>query len=78
MGIRQVVVRISSRQKLTRYKADGSIVPNTGKEKDVTEYFVIQKNMRGGKEGEWTVWGTTEETDLDKFQAEQLAVSLGQ
>lgn len=61
-GLRQAIVRISSRQSLTRYDADGNVVPGTGEPKDVTEYLVIQKRCFGGKEENWEVWGTTEET----------------
>jgi mitochondrial protein MBA1 len=77
-GIRQAVVRISSRQKLTRYRRDGTVVPTSGKEKDVTEYLVVQRNMKDAKEQDWVVWGTTEETILEKFQEEQAAQLLGE
>ncbi|KAH0543777.1 hypothetical protein FGG08_001959 [Glutinoglossum americanum] len=61
-GIRQAVVRIQSTQSLTRYAADGKMVPGTGNEREVKEYVVIQKLLWEGKEGPWILWGTTEET----------------
>jgi protein MBA1 len=72
-ALRQAVVRIASRQKLTRYR-DGKIVPGSGQEKDVLEYVVIQKMMLRGKEEDWRVWGTTDETTIDKLD-EQRAES---
>lgn len=64
-GVRQAVVRICSRQRLSRYKADGSLVAGTGEERDVMEYVVIQRMLWEGKENDWMVWGTTEETTLE-------------
>ncbi|KAI9703273.1 MAG: hypothetical protein M1836_007839 [Candelina mexicana] len=70
-GLRQAVVKIESRQSLTRTGADGKRVPGTGTEKVVREYVVIQKQMFGGKESSWLIWGTTEETTLSKLAAEE-------
>jgi len=66
-GMRQAVVRICSTQRLTRYRPDGTMVPGSGKEKDVQEYVVIQKKLFQGKEEDWMVWGTTEETRLEEL-----------
>ncbi len=66
-GIRQAVVRICSKQKLTRFKADGSIVAGTGQVRDVKEYIVIQRTLWQGVEGPWMVWGTTEETTYERM-----------
>ncbi|KAI9740109.1 MAG: hypothetical protein M1818_004860 [Claussenomyces sp. TS43310] len=71
-GIRQAVVRISSQQSLTRFYVDGSIVPGTGKRKDVQEYIVIQKRLLHGKEEDWVVWGTTEESTLESVAESKL------
>jgi len=38
--------------------------------KESVEYFVIQKSLRRGKEGPWMVWGTAEETTLEKIRRE--------
>lgn len=70
-GIRQAVVRICSRQKLTRYKADGTLVAGTGEEREVTEYVVIQRMLWGGRESDWKVWGTTEETTVEALEESQ-------
>jgi protein MBA1 len=64
-AVRQAVVRISSRQKLSRYAADGALVKGTGKERDVVEYLVVEKSYWNWKEGDWRVWGTTEETKFE-------------
>jgi mitochondrial protein MBA1 len=72
-GIRQAVVRIASRQRLTRYRPDGSVVPGSGKEKDTVEYFVVQRMSTKGVEDEWMVWGTTEETTLEMLEEEEMA-----
>ncbi|KAM3068253.1 hypothetical protein ACMFMG_009393 [Clarireedia jacksonii] len=66
--LRQAVVRIASRQKMTRKSRNGEVVPGSGKEKDVVEYLVLQKFYRGFESGEWRVWGTTEETTLDRVE----------
>jgi len=71
-AIMQAVVRIASRQKLTRLtkgKNGGmEIVPGSGKEKDVVEYVVLQRQYEGWREGEWQVWGTTKETTLEDVE----------
>ena len=67
--MRQAVVRIRSRQSLTRYK-DGQVVAGSGQEKDVQEYVVIQKRLWKGKEEGWLVWGTMEETTMEKLLAQ--------
>lgn len=68
----QAVVRIASRQKLTRWVKGRSgsmeVVPGSGKEKDVVEYVVLQRQYEGWREGEWHVWGTTQETTLDDVE----------
>jgi protein MBA1 len=66
--LRQAVVRISSRQKMTRKSRNGEVVPGSGKEKDVVEYLVLQRFYRGYEPGEWRIWGTTEETTLERAE----------
>ena len=63
-ALRQAVVRISSRQKLSRYDANGILVKGTGKERDVVEHVVVEKSYWNWKEADWRVWGTAEETKL--------------
>lgn len=67
-GQRQAVVRVQSRQSLTKYNPDGSVVSGTGGEKEVKEYVVIQKRVLDGEEGPWFIWGTTEETTLEEME----------
>ncbi len=71
-AIRQAVVKISSRQRLTRFikGKDGEmqVVPGSGKEKDVVEYLVVQTMAKDWREGAWIVWGTTTETTLDDIK----------
>lgn len=64
-ALRQAVVRISSRQKLSRYARDGTLIKGTGKERDVVEYVVIEKGYWNWKENDWRFWGTTEETSVE-------------
>lgn len=71
-AFRQAVVRIASRQKLTRWvKAKGGemqVAPGSGKERDVVEYVVVQRQYERWEEGEWRIWGTTKETTLDDVE----------
>jgi len=78
MGLRQAVVRIASRQRLTRYKANGTVVPGSGQEKEIVEYLVIQKKLEKAAEQEWVVWGTTEETTLEMLEEEEMADMPGE
>ena len=88
-GQRQAVVRIQSKQSLTKYKTtipraavdtaaaeqkEMEAVPGTGEVKDVREYVVIQKRVISGKEGPWIIWGTTEETTCMFFHPHYLYV----
>lgn len=36
--------------------------------KELVEYIVLQKLIRNSREGAWKVWGTTDETTLDKVK----------
>jgi protein MBA1 len=59
-------------QKLTRFKpGGGGVVEGSGRERQTVEYLVIQKKLERGVEGEWMVWGTTEEMTLSKLRAEE-------
>jgi protein MBA1 len=59
---RQAVVRIESSQRLWRIREDGKL--RGGKEKNVTEWFVIQKSVRGWEEGKsWDVFGMVQPTE---------------
>ena len=68
MAMRQAVVRISSKQKLTRWRTvqgRDEIIEGSGKEKDVVEYVVVQRLWKDWEPGPWMVWGTTKEVTLD-------------
>lgn len=76
--LQQAVVRIRSMQSLKKFKrtrAKGStnaeevLEAGSGDEKLVIEYLVIQKMLRKGKPGPWKVWGTTDETTMEKIEA---------
>lgn len=45
--------------------------------KETVEYFVIQKMMKRSKEGPWMVWGTAEETTVDKLNAQERKGRVG-
>lgn len=59
--LRQVIVKIKSRQTLNKHDGKGE------KTKDCTEYVVIQKMTIDNEEGEWMIWGTTEPTKGKKL-----------
>lgn len=68
MAMRQSVVKISSRQRLTRWQriqGREEQIEGTGKEKDVVEYVVVQRLYKNWQPGPWMVWGTTKEITLD-------------
>lgn len=71
-AIRQVVVRIRSKQSLARIipATKGrreSVVEGMDQDKQVDEYVVIQRRIMKGKEEPWMVWGTTQETSVDEM-----------
>ncbi|SLM38456.1 Mitochondrial inner membrane protein Mba1 [Lasallia pustulata] len=75
-AMRQAVVRIQSRQSLARITGVGPdgqeiIAEETGEEKEIQEYVVVQRMIWKGVEGPWIVWGTTEETSLSKIPSLQ-------
>jgi len=74
-AIHQAVVRIKTRQQLTRW-VGGKEVPGA-KEKDTIEYLVVQRKFWKWEEGEWEVWGTTEESDWDEVKGNWSLRLLG-
>lgn len=67
-ALRQVVVRLQSRQSLARLVSNGKLksgthVKGSGEETQVSEYLVLQRRMIRDEEGPWLIWGTTNETD---------------
>lgn len=77
MAIRQSVVRIDSRQKLTRWRRIAGreeLVEGTGQEKDVREYVVVQQIWKNWVPQPWMVWGTTKEVSLDDVDEWKRAI----
>ncbi|CAG7958726.1 unnamed protein product [Penicillium salamii] len=74
-GIRQIVVRITSRQSTTttQTQTNGSnteVIPISSKEQDITEYIVVQNLRWNDKDHGWRVWGTTNPTTLHATQTD--------
>ncbi|CUS14490.1 unnamed protein product [Tuber aestivum] len=70
MARRQVVVRLHSMQslaKITLGKRGEVLTREGGEEREVVEYLVIEKKYNKGVESTWSVWGTTEETTVEKL-----------
>ncbi|KAK5114660.1 hypothetical protein LTR62_002233 [Meristemomyces frigidus] len=69
---REVVVDSSGREvgvlREVEAREDEGVVPATAKE--TVEYFVVQKSLRNGKEGQWMVWGTTEAMTVERARRE--------
>lgn len=76
-GVMQAVVRIGTVQSLQTMKRTQKREGNkmamveepikgqgTALEKTSTEYMVVQKSIRQGKEKGWKIWGFTQETSL--------------
>lgn len=65
LTVREVVVDAQGRE--LEPVVEGA-VPKDAKES--VEYLVVQKSLRRSKESQWMVWGTTEETTLEKVRRE--------
>lgn len=80
-GVRQVVVRIRSRQSIGKPTAESnSNQVAEAKQRDCLEYLVLQKMMWHGEEKDWKIWGLVDEMtadDLDSpfFAGQGLSVS---
>lgn len=79
-GVRQVIVRIQSRQSLIKPAAISPRSPTAKveqseeikqqmeeKQQDCTEYVVIQRMMWAGRDGEWKIWGMADETTVHEL-----------
>ena len=71
-ALRQVVLRMNTRQSLAKLRAtlDGisdTIIAGTGEPKNVKEYLVLQKRIIQAQEGEWVIWGSTNETNVENI-----------
>lgn len=68
MGFRQTVVKIKSLQVVYRYDSKGKLLAMSGETVPVVEYLVLQKRKTKSGDGNWMIWGTTEETTLELLQ----------
>jgi mitochondrial protein MBA1 len=77
-GIRQVVVRITSRQSTGTVtipkRATESLLKV--KEQNCTEYIVLQKLMWSGEEDDWRIWGHANPTTVDDLDSPWFAQGL--
>lgn len=72
--IRQVVVAISSKQRMVVYNAKGEVVPGSQKEMDVVENVAIAcvvDPKRGWKQSQWRYLGTIKPTTLESWLDEK-------
>ncbi|KAG0650577.1 Inner membrane mitoribosome receptor [Hyphodiscus hymeniophilus] len=67
MAIRQAVVRIASKQRLTK-EVGGKVVEGSEKSKDVLEYVVVQQKVHRWQVEGWKLWGTTKESTLEDVE----------
>ncbi|RHZ70526.1 hypothetical protein CDV55_104968 [Aspergillus turcosus] len=83
-GVRQVVVRITSRQSTskvtvpTKRGAEDAVAaePAPAKQQDCTEYIVLQKLRWTGEEQEWRIWGHATPTTVDDLDNPFFAAGL--
>ena len=61
--IRQVIVRITSKQKYNLNNGKGD------QQKTLTEYVVLQKILFQGEDEGWKVWGTVKPNTVEEIQA---------
>ena len=69
----QVVVKIRSLQTLERMPAK-DLAGNARETKKMIEYLVLQRTMLKGKEGEWKIWGTAEESKVEEALGDDALV----
>ncbi|ODM18417.1 hypothetical protein SI65_06288 [Aspergillus cristatus] len=87
-GVRQVVLRITSRQSTGKVKLPTNkrgVVDETAveaqdaapaKQRDCTEYIVLQKLMWFGEEQEWRIWGHATPTTVEDLESPFFAPGL--
>ncbi|KAL9127082.1 MAG: hypothetical protein Q9217_003984 [Psora testacea] len=73
-ALRQVVVKIKSKQALTRLRrneaGEEETVAGSGEVKQLLEYLVLQRRIFKAVEGPWKIWGTVEETKPEEVLGE--------
>ncbi|EYE96215.1 uncharacterized protein EURHEDRAFT_498305 [Aspergillus ruber CBS 135680] len=84
-GVRQVVLRITSSQSTGKVKLstnkrglveDAALEVTPAKQRDCTEYIVLQKLMWFGEEQEWRIWGHTTPTTVEDLETPFFAPGL--
>ncbi|KAI9374667.1 hypothetical protein BJX61DRAFT_271700 [Aspergillus egyptiacus] len=77
-GIRQVTLRITSRQSTSRSQRQrgGDEVQSGKKQQDCTEYIVLQKLRWFGEEEEWRIWGHATPTTLEDLESPFFATGI--
>ncbi|KAL8417773.1 hypothetical protein RB594_001420 [Gaeumannomyces avenae] len=76
--VHQVVVAISSRQRLAQYDdtKKGMLVPGSEKTVDLVEHLILTRpiDFKTYVPGDWAVFGHAEESSLEDFETEQRAM----
>ena len=73
-AIRQVVIKIRSKQRIVHVNDDETIDGHARWDSQwvkVIEYLVIQRRIIDGQEGDWKIWGTTQETSYDQIYKDE-------
>ena len=74
--IRQIVVRLTTKQTLRKHKKEAHYAGPPPKIMDCTEHIVLQQMRVAGKEKEWRIWGHTTPTTVDDLRDPQFAPGL--
>ena len=76
-ALRQVIVKIKSKQSLARLRRNeaGEEVVATGSDnvKQLLEYLVLQRRIFKALEGPWMIWGTVEETKPEEVLGNKIS-----
>jgi hypothetical protein len=72
-GVQQIVFRMRSTQRLKYTAQKGHKSPYFNKEREVLEYFVVQRQILRGVYKEWKVWGFANEWDMETIAEDKQA-----
>jgi hypothetical protein len=73
-GVHQIVFRMRSTQSLTYTAPKASKSPYfSSKDREVLEYFVVQRQILRGVYKEWKVWGFVNEWDMETIAEDKQA-----
>ncbi|KAL4952111.1 hypothetical protein BDW69DRAFT_168455 [Aspergillus filifer] len=77
-GVRQVVVRITTRQSTSKSQrhATKDQNPVETKQSGITEYIVLQKLRYLGEDEPWRIWGYAKATTMDDLSSPHFAMGL--